>query len=120
MARYIPKSKVNILQATGNEFIIASTGQPFQGTYMELSDGTFFSGNNPQNPGELLIRKRSANLNMPSSGNNRKYRKLRKDIYAGLSSKSDIPINKVPPLEFKKAAIVFKVLSSIYFSFFIK
>ena len=43
MARYIPKSKVSILETTGNEFVIASTNQPYKGKYMELSNGTFFA-----------------------------------------------------------------------------
>ena len=41
MAGYIPKSKVSILETTGNEFVIASTNQPYKGKYMELSNGTF-------------------------------------------------------------------------------
>ena len=97
MARYIPKSKVNILQTTGNEFVIASTSQPYTGNYMELSNGTFFAGNNPQKPGEELLKRQELNVSFGRSKNNRIYRKLKRPVYNELSKKLVIPVDKPQP-----------------------
>ena len=97
MARYIPKSKVSILQTPGNKFVIASTNQPYQGSYMELSDGRYFAGNNPQKPGEELIIKKILNTAFGISRNNSKYRKLKRPIYDDLSKTTSIPVSKPKP-----------------------
>ena len=97
MARYIPKSKVSILETTGNEFVIASTNQPYKGKYMELSNGTFFAGNNPQKPGEELIKRQELSISFGVSKNNSVYRKLKRPIHDRLSKKSVIPVNKPQP-----------------------
>ena len=97
MARYIPKSKVSILETTGNEFVIASTNQPYKGKYMELSNGTFFAGNNPQNPGEELLKRQELSISFGVSKNNSVYRKLKRPIYNELSKKTVIPVDKSKP-----------------------
>lgn len=97
MARYIPKSKVNILQTTGVEFITVSTSQTYKGSYMELSDGTFFAGSNPSNPGERLLRIKPQNTTFAVSNNNTKYRKLKRSVYDELSKKLNIPVSKPQP-----------------------
>jgi len=97
MARYIPKSKVSILQTPGNKFVIASTNQPYQGSYMELSDGSYFAGNNPQNLGEELIIKKPLNDSFGVSRNNSKYRKLKRPIYNNLSKTTSVPVSKPQP-----------------------
>ena len=97
MERYIPKPKVSILQTPGNKFVIASTNQPYQGSYMELSDGSYFAGNNPQNPGEELIIKKILNAAFGISRNNSKYRKLKRPIYDDLSKTTSIPVSKPKP-----------------------
>ena len=97
MARYIPKSKVSILQTPGNKFVIASTNQPYQGSYMELSDGRYFGGNNPQKPGEELIRRKSLNIAFGIDINNTKYNILKKPIYNNLSKTTPIPVSKPQP-----------------------
>ena len=52
---YIPKSKVNILNTSGGEFIIRSTNQEYIGNYIELSNGKYYVGNNPKQLGQELI-----------------------------------------------------------------
>ncbi len=98
MARYIPKSKVNILETSTAKFVLESTNQIYIGTYMELSNGTFFAGNNPQNPGEKLLPIKPVNSSFRKSKSNTIYRKLKKPIYTELSKKSNIPITKPSPL----------------------
>ena len=97
MARYIPKSKVNILQTPGNKFVIASTNQPYQGSYMELSDGRYFAGNNPQKPREELTLNKPLNDSFGVSRNNSKYRKLKTPIYNNLSKSTSVPVSKPKP-----------------------
>ena len=97
MKRYIPKSKVSILQTPGNKFVIALTNQPYQGSYMELSDGSYFAGNNPQNPGEELIIKKPVNANFQSNRKSSKYNILKKPIYNNLSKITPIPVSKPKP-----------------------
>ena len=98
MAKYIPKSKVSILQTTGTEFVNVSTNQLHIGSYMELSNGTFFAGSNPSNPGEKLLRIKPQNTTFAVSKNNTKYRKLKRPIYDELSKKLNIPILKPQPI----------------------
>lgn len=97
MARYIPKSKVSILQTPGNKFVIASTNQPYQGSYMELSDGSYFAGNNPQKPKERLILKKPLAKNIEPGNNNLKYGKLKRPIYNNLSKLTSVPVSKPKP-----------------------
>ena len=97
MEKYIPKSKINILQTTGMEFIVQSTGNPYKGTYIELSDGTFFTGNNPNKLGKKLIRKKILNNSFGISSNNSKYRRLKKPIHEDLSKVGSIPPSKPNP-----------------------
>ena len=97
MERYIPKSKVSILQTPGNKLVIASTNQPYQGSYMELSDGRYFAGNNPQKPGEELIHKKPLAINFESGKNNDLYIKLKENIYNNLSKTTSIPVSKPKP-----------------------
>ena len=52
---YIPKSKVNILNTPGGEFLIRSTNQEYIGDYIELSNGKYYAGNNPTQLGQELI-----------------------------------------------------------------
>jgi len=97
MARYIPKSKVSILQTAQNEFVIASTLRSYNGSYMELSDGTFFAGNNPQKPGEKLLKRKPVGSSFGKSNNNSTYRKINRPVYNELSKKTPIPISKPQP-----------------------
>ena len=52
---YIPKSKVNILNTPGGEFLIRSTNQEYIGDYIELSNGKYYAGNNPTQLGQELV-----------------------------------------------------------------
>jgi len=52
---YIPKSKVNILDTPGGEFINKLTGASYIGKYLELSNGKYYEGSNPKQLGQELI-----------------------------------------------------------------
>tara|TARA_Y100001972_G_scaffold129161_1_gene194727 strand:+ start:5581 stop:6474 length:894 start_codon:yes stop_codon:yes gene_type:complete len=97
MAKYTPKSKVNILQTTGTEFVIASTKQPYKGSYMEFSDGSLFAGNNPSNPKERLVRNLPLSSRFQSGINNLQYKDLKTSIHEELSKIVTIPPSKPVP-----------------------
>ena len=97
MARYTPKSKISVLQTNGNEFLVESTKAPFQGTYMEFSNGTFFAGSDPQRKGQRLIRIEVLKDNFESGFNNMKYNNLKPNIYKNLSKIDSIPPSKPEP-----------------------
>ena len=97
MAQYIPKSKVSILETTGTEFIVDSTKAPYKGKYMEISNGSFFAGSNPNNPGNKLIKIKKLNNSFGVSLNNKKYRKIKKPIHNTLNKKENIIPSKSDP-----------------------
>jgi hypothetical protein len=97
MAQYTPKSKVKILYTSGKEFVELSTNIPYQGKYLEYSNGKFFSGNNSQNPGGEIIRKKQTIPNFRPSVNNYQYKNLQKEIHTNLTKKKPIPVTKNKP-----------------------
>ena len=65
---YIPKSKLNILDTPGGDFILKSTGESYVGKYIELSNGKYYAGSNSLDLSEELIlpsapQKLTSNLN---------------------------------------------------------
>lgn len=55
---YIPKNKIQTgFYTNGEEYVLASTKQPYLGTYYKLSTGKFFSGKGPDdiNSKELIF-----------------------------------------------------------------
>jgi len=48
---YYPKNKIqSILNTSGDEYILASTKEPYSGYYYKLSNGKFFTGKTPNDP----------------------------------------------------------------------
>jgi uncharacterized membrane protein YgcG len=110
MAQYIPKSKVNILYTYKGEYKIgtprfsfaSNPTQEYNGVYMEFSNGTFFTGNNPNNPGRELVPYEPTDLSMAyfeDNFNGLTYKRLKESIYKQLHKNSYIPIAKPFPLE---------------------
>ena len=52
---YLPKNRYRIKTSYGSEFKDGK-GRDFVGKYIELSDGTVYSGGSLSNPGEILTR----------------------------------------------------------------
>ena len=73
---YIPKSKINILNTSGGEFVLKSTNQEYIGDYIELSNGKFYAGNNSQKLDEELIIPLTSNK-LGNSRNNLIYSNLK-------------------------------------------
>jgi len=66
---YIPKNQiVTNLYTEGNEFVIKSTKTPYQGAYWKKSDGTFYTGKNPNEIPSIEIILATKTISTPSEG----------------------------------------------------
>ena len=77
---YLPKNKYKVLYTRGNTFKLQSTGKPYTGNYIKLSDGRLFAGSNPNDlRGKLLpiIEYQNKNI-LLDNRNNRVYQILDK------------------------------------------
>ena len=93
---YIPKSKVSILDTPGGEFINKSTGAPYIGKYLELSNGKYYAGSNPSQLGQELIIPLSSNQ-LGNSRNSLSYNNLKPKITKFHSKvKSVYPSKSIP------------------------
>ena len=95
---YFPKSKASILKTTGLEFVKVSNNEPYEGSYIEFSNGTFYAGNNPSKLGEQLIKKVALSSNFESGDNNNQYRRLKKEVFNNLAKITTIPPFKSKPV----------------------
>ena len=95
---YFPKSKASVLKTTGLEFIKVSNNEPYEGSYIEFSDGTFYTGNDPARLGEQLIRRVALSSNFESGDSNNQYRRLKKEIHGNLAKITTIPPFKTKPV----------------------
>ena len=98
---YLPKSKVNIKEASQGEFIFKKNKKSFSGKYLELSNGKYHAGTNTINLGEELIKsvEESSNNQMGSSFDVKKYNILIPKKKKFLKNTKTIPINKTTPTE---------------------
>ena len=95
---YFPKSKASILKTIGLEFVKVSNNEPYEGSYIEFSNGTFYAGNNPSKLGEQLIKRVALSSNFESGDSNNQYRRLKKEIHSNLAKITTIPPFKSQPL----------------------
>lgn len=96
---YFPKSKINIKETSGDEFIYAISKKPYKGFYIEFSDGSYYAGKNPRNLGEP-IKKPDVVLNsFGDSKDFQKHRLIKNGIYQKLKKHKEIPTLKNIPTE---------------------
>lgn len=97
MAKYIPKSKINIREAGPGEFVLQKTRKPYTGPYIETSEGKHYAGNNPQNLSVVIVKPKSIPNNFGKNRNTIKYNVLNKKTYSLLkNTKSIIPTKNIP------------------------
>lgn len=98
---YLPKSKVNIKEASQGEFIFKKNKKPFEGKYLELSNRKYYAGTNTINLGSELIKavEESSNNEMGSSFDVKKYSILDPKKKKFLKNTKTIPVNKTQPTE---------------------
>ena len=98
---YLPKSKVNIKEASSGEFVYRNGKKPFQGKYLELSNGKYYAGTNVINLGDELVKAKEepSNNRMGNSFDSQKYSLLKKKKKKFLQNTKRVPINKSIPTQ---------------------
>lgn len=96
---YIPKSKLQVKQTPGDEFVYLETLKPYVGFYVELSDGTYYAGKNSRNLGEEIIKPQITPRSFGNSTDFKKYQIIKKSPYRFLSKTKTLPQAKNIPTE---------------------
>ena len=98
---YLPKSKVNIKEASSGEFVYRKGKKPFKGKYLELSNGKYYAGTNVINLGEELVKAKEdpSNNRIGNSFDSQKYSLLKKKKKKFLQNTKRVPISKPAPTE---------------------
>ena len=98
---YLPKSKVNIKEASSGEFVYRKGKKPFKGKYLELSNGKYYAGTNVINLGDELVKAKedSSNNRIGNSFDSQKYSLLKKKKKKFLQNTKRVPISKPTPTE---------------------
>ena len=94
---YFPKSKINIKETSGDEFIYVSSRKPYKGSYIELSNGLYYAGKNPRNLGEKIIKPQITPTSFGTSLDFKKHKIIRSNTYKFLSKTKPIqPLKNIP------------------------
>ena len=56
---YIPKHRINQLEAKENEFIYQNSRKPYVGPYIETADGKLYAGSNPYKLNRSILLKKT-------------------------------------------------------------
>jgi len=97
---YLPKSKYNIKETPGNELVVKATRKPYAGSYLELSNGQYFAGNNIVNKGpELILIDTSTNREFGTSYNFQVHKILKESTFDGLKKYKQVLPFKPQPTE---------------------
>jgi len=98
---YLPKSKVNIKEASSGEFVYRKGKKPFKGKYLELSNGKYYAGTNVINLGDELVKAKEdpSNNRIGNSFDSQKYSLLKKKKKKFLQNTKRVPISKPTPTE---------------------
>ena len=99
MAQYIPKSKINILEAGPGEFIRQSNNKPYVGPYLELSNGKYFAGKGINRINFEIIKPISIPNHFGKTKNIAKYNILNKKSFEALKEVENIVPTKTIPTE---------------------
>tara|TARA_R110000824_G_scaffold102746_2_gene244508 strand:+ start:3192 stop:4067 length:876 start_codon:yes stop_codon:yes gene_type:complete len=91
---YKPGSKYKSLNTLGDEFVTKDSNLPYKGDYIEMSDSTYFIGNEIERLGvELIIKKDKPNTKGNTVSTN-KYNILKEDYFEFLSNTKSIVSTK--------------------------
>jgi len=92
--QYKPGSKYKVLIAQENEFVTKRGRDKFVGSYLEMSDGTFFEGNNINNLGTELVRVKDQNTYKSKIKGGYKFNILKESYFEFISKTKDIVSTK--------------------------
>lgn len=95
--KYYPKSKILVKQTPGNEFVYKFNNKNYIGFYLELSDGTYFTGNDVRNPGKELIVAKESGISKGLTINGKIYNVLNKKTFKKLQKVKPIVATRPKP-----------------------
>lgn len=97
---YFPKSKINVLETSGGDFIIKGSDRPYTGKYIATSDNKYYAGSNPSKLGiELEKAQPGEGSNMGNDRNVKIYNILKKQKHIFLKGRKSADSKKPPPTE---------------------
>lgn len=96
---YIPKSKTQVLQTSGGEFVYKRTRKPYKGDYTVTSEGKYYVGSNNFKLTTELSKTESAPLNFTKTKTNLKYNILQPSKFKFLKKLKSIATVKPEPTE---------------------
>jgi hypothetical protein len=92
---YFPKSQINPnLYTNGDEYVISSTKETYQGYYYETSNGEKYTGKNPNSPPNLLLVSINTSPNLPQLTN--QFLPNVVESYSNSQSGNDFSITEFP------------------------
>jgi len=96
---YFPKSKIQVKETSGDEFIYSISKKSYKGFYIEFSDGNYYAGTNPRNLGESIEKPEVMSNSFGDSNDFQKYKLIRNGIFQILKKHKEIPTLKNIPTE---------------------
>ena len=92
---YIPKHRINQLEAKENEFIYQNSRKPYVGPYISTADGKFYAGNDPFNLSPYLklekVENEEKEFQFTGEDSTRMFNVLNKKYKSDLESFKSIP-----------------------------
>ena len=92
--QYKPGSKYKVSQASEGVFLLKIQQTPYEGSYLEMSDGTFFVGDDINNLGLELIKKEELKRKKGKTISATKFNILRESYFEFISRTKDIIATK--------------------------
>tara|TARA_R110000787_G_scaffold10290_8_gene35062 strand:+ start:266 stop:1219 length:954 start_codon:yes stop_codon:yes gene_type:complete len=96
---YLPKSKIQISDTSGGEFVFKNSRKPYKGTYMATSTGKYYQGSDNYNLKTELIKVEPVPLNFKRTKTNIKYNILQPSKFKFLKKIKSIALIKPQPTE---------------------
>ena len=98
MSKNIPKSKISIKKTTEG-FMVKSTGEPYQGDYIETSNKKYYAGKDALNLNIEIVKIEESPNNIGQSLDADKFTILQKSTYQKLTKHDTLPGSKTIPTE---------------------
>lgn len=96
---YYPKSQILVKNTPGGKLVYKSDRAPYTGDYLEISDGTYFAGNDKVNPGKELILASEDGSKIGTSINSKIYNILNENYFSTLKQYKPLPTDTPKPKE---------------------
>tara|TARA_R110001592_G_scaffold335454_2_gene620283 strand:+ start:1387 stop:2304 length:918 start_codon:yes stop_codon:yes gene_type:complete len=91
---YKPGSKYKVLNTLGDEFVVKESNLPYKGDYIEMSDNTYFIGNEIKRLGDEIILKKDKPNNQGNTVSANKFNILKENYFKFISGTKTIVSTK--------------------------